>query len=589
MRSVSSESPVDSNTNLDPSVSCSSDRPAVRVRSLSFSDGTNVSIDPSDVVVLIGPNNAGKSRALHDIEDHVSRSSTGIVVKEVIPDYSGTVDELSSYIGEYSTLDKSGRDPVYKGYRFTARAQVLSQLWNSKLKELTPFFCMRIPTERRITDSDPIEAVAFLDAPASHPIHMLYKDDGLERRISQYFYRAFGEHLIVFRLGGRTIPLLVGEYFQPTDDEDRLSESYNERLRKSTTPLKDQGDGMRSFASVVLHLLTPITPSILLLDEPEAYLHPPQARLLGEIIATERQNLTQLFIATHSPDVLQGLLNVVEADHLRVIRIQRDGDVNHVKELNRDHAREIGNDPLMKYSSVLSGVFHERVIICEADTDCMFYSSLLDIPEVHGGHQPDVLFIHASGKHRMAVQARALAALGVHVDIIADMDVLQGEAELQNIFEALGGDWSGVQGKVRSVKMAIETHKPWLNPEEVSKGIRTVLERVDQTGEFPRSAQKDITTFFRKASPWDVVKDTGEAAIPSGQATTEYAELREAFQHKGLWIVPVGELEGFCKNVGGHGPRWVQGVIGKYDLANCDELKVARQFVSKVWQARRAS
>ena len=586
---VSGESPLDGTDTRLNSAASSSDEPAVRVQSLSFSDGTTVSIDPSDVVVLVGPNNAGKSRALHDIEDRASKSSTGVVVKEVTFTYSGTVDELTSYIEKHSTLDESGRDPVYKGYRFAVRSVLLPNLWNGPLRELTPLFCMRIPTERRITDSDPVQAVAFLDEPGSHPIHMLYKNDALERRISEFFYRAFGEHLIVFRLGGRTIPLLVGEYFGPEDGEDRVSESYNVRLLESTTPLKEQGDGMRSFASVVLHLLTPITSSILLLDEPEAYLHPPQARLLGEIIATECQDLTQLFVATHSPDVLQGLLNVVNADHLRVIRIERDGDVNHIKELNKDQAREIGSDPLMKYSSVLSGVFHERVVICEADTDCMFYSSLLDIPEVHGGPQPDVLFVHASGKHRMAVQARALAALGVHVDVIADMDVLQEEAGLQRIFEALGGDWSRVQAKVRSVRTAIETHKPWLNAEEVSNGIRTVLEGVGQAGEFPRSAQQDITAFFRKVSPWDVVKDTGEAAIPSGQATTEYGELREAFQHKGLWIVPVGELEGFCKNVGGHGPRWVQEVIGKYDLVNSDELRIAREFVGKVWQARRAS
>ena len=66
---------------------------------------------------------------------------------------------------------------------------------------------------------------------------------------------------------------------------------------------------MRSYASVILHLLAPITPSILLLDEPEAFLHPPQARLLGEIIAAERPSRAQLVVATHSPDVLHGLMN----------------------------------------------------------------------------------------------------------------------------------------------------------------------------------------------------------------------------------------------------------------------------------------
>ena len=514
---MSSETPVDNNTSQEqPTIS--SDEPVVRVHSLLFSDGTTVSTNPSDVVVLVGPNNAGKSRALKEIEDHASKSITGIVVKEVKFDYSGTVDELSSYIEDHSTIDNAGRYPFYKGYRFSVMCRTLPQLWNNKLMDLTPFFCMRIPTESRITDSNPIQSIDFLNKPASHPIHMLFEDDRLERRISEYFYRAFGESLIVYRIGGKTIPLLVGEDVQLEGGEDRVSRSYNDRLLNSTTQLVDQGDGMRSFASVVLHLLTPITPSILLLDEPEAYLHPPQARLLGGIIATERQDLTQLFVATHSPDVLQGLLNVVEADCLRVIRIQREGDVNYIKELDKDQVREIANDSLMKYSSVLSGVFHQRVIICEADADCMFYSSILDIPEIHDGPQPDVLFVHSNGKHRMAVQARALVALGVHVDVIADIDVLQEEAELKKIFEALGGEWSCVQGKVNSVKRAIETNKPWLNAGEISKGIQTVLDGINETGEFPRSAKQEITAFFRKASPWDVVKDTGSAAIPSEQS-----------------------------------------------------------------------
>ena len=56
----------------------------------------------------------------------------------------------------------------------------------------------------------------------------------------------------------------------------------------------------------------------------------------------------------------------------------------------------------------------------------------------------------------------------------------------------------------------------------------------------------------------------------------------------GLWIVPVGELEGFCKSVGGHGPRWVQQVIEERDLANDPELGRARAFVREVWQSRYA-
>ncbi len=50
--------------------------------------------------------------------------------------------------------------------------------------------------------------------------------------------------------------------------------------------------------------------------------------------------------------------------------------------------------------------------------------------------------------------------------------------------------------------------------------------------------------------------------------------------------MPVGELEGFCKSEGGHGPRWVQQVIEKYDLAKDDKLAPARDFIRNVWNGR---
>lgn len=54
----------------------------------------------------------------------------------------------------------------------------------------------------------------------------------------------------------------------------------------------------------------------------------------------------------------------------------------------------------------------------------------------------------------------------------------------------------------------------------------------------------------------------------------------------GLWIVPVGELEGFMKSEGGHGPRWAQKVIENYDLAEHTELQKAREFVKAIWNRK---
>ena len=110
----------------------------------------------------------------------------------------------------------------------------------------------------------------------------------------------------------------------------------------------------------------------------------------------------------------------------------------------------------------MAGVFHERVIICEAEADCMFYSSLLDLTEVRGERQPDVLFVHPNGKDRMPTLAKALVALDVPVDIIADIDILRGETTLKAVVNALGGDWSNIEPVAKHVRNEIQNIRPSL-------------------------------------------------------------------------------------------------------------------------------
>ena len=561
--------------------------PAVTLQSITFSDGTTITLQPTDVVVLVGPNNAGKSAALRELENHVRSSYPGTIVTQVISRRAGTEEQLDEYLRRHTKETPQSGGTMYVGYHISIFRPHISSYWSNAngIQDLTPFFCQRLHTETRIIDSDPAPAIRVLDEPASHPIQMLYSDDELENRINGYFEQAFGEDLIVYRLGGTEIPLLVGKNPSLQTGENRTSSSYCRRLTDSTTPLKQQGDGMRSFASVVLHLLAPVTPSILMLDEPEAFLHPPQARLLGELMAKERSSRSQLFVATHSVDVINGLLNVAP-DNLRVLRMRRDGDVNHVKELDKERAKQINADPLMKYSSVMSGVFHERVIICEADSDCTFYSSLLNLRELHGDQQPDVLFVHANGKDRIGALVKTLTELDVPVDVIADIDVLRSEHVFEDITKSLGGNWADIQPMVKAIRSSIDDNKPWSNAGAIKEEIQGELEHMELKGEFPKETRVAINEILKKDSPWFTVKVAGEAAIPKGQATQHFQNLKSSCKKMGLWIVPVGELEGFCRSVGGHGPRWVQQVIETRDLSKDSDLQGARDFVREIWAAR---
>src|SRR5215208_3465204 len=117
------------------------------------------------------------------------------------------------------------------------------------------FFCANLSTETRITSSNAVAAISLYSDVPQNPIHLFYADDRIERRINSYFRRAFGKDLIAFHAGGGGWPLLVGSRPKLHPGEDRLSATYIARLRAQTVDLQEQGDGMRSFASVILGLL----------------------------------------------------------------------------------------------------------------------------------------------------------------------------------------------------------------------------------------------------------------------------------------------------------------------------------------------
>lgn len=576
-------------------------QPSLNIKSLTFSDGTTLQVADGEIIVLVGPNNAGKSAALKDIEDHCRRASGSShprkVIIEAVLERRGKLSEVLKMLEEHAQVTGTApnRSFYVRGNEGYVREFDVGYCWGEEhfrsgpgenLGGLSRLFCVRCTTEERLSGSDAIPSVPMLESPGSRPIEILYKQDEKELMLGSLFRPAFGKDLIVFRLGGSEIPLLVGNRPEPTPNADRLSKIYNEKLRTETEPLQKQGDGMRAFATVLLEAYAFEAPSLLLIDEPEAFLHPPQARFLGNVLASRESDSRQLFIATHSQELLHGMLESSNGK-LRIVRIERDGKVNRVKELDPTLVRSISSDPVMKFTSVLSGIFHERVIVCESDSDCMFYSSILDVPGVHGARHPDVLFVQGGGKQRIAKLADTLTSLDVQVDAIVDIDILNDLNVMKQVVESLKGDWSNFEPLAKRVKAAIEKGTLWKDAREVKKEVREILEKQQDDGAFSPANRDHIKEILRQSSQWDAIKKAGRAAIPNGDPTKDFDELLNRCSEIGLWLVEVGELEGFCKSEGAHGPKWVQSVLGKHDPASSSELAKARSFVKKVWARKR--
>ncbi|VVB64894.1 AAA domain, putative AbiEii toxin, Type IV TA system [uncultured archaeon] len=181
--------------------------------------------------------------------------------------------------------------------------------------------------------------------------------------------------------------LRVGNNFNEIPLDPRDAKPILEKFEK----LDDQGDGIKSFVATALTMIS-IERPIIMIDEPEAFLHPPQAMKLGEFIAENSNNDRQIIIVTHSSDLLRGIIN--KRQDINIIRVDRNKNDNKIYPLDADDLVRISNNPLLSSSRILEGLFYKGAVIVEADGDSAFYqraSRRLEGPE-------DIHYTYAHGK-----------------------------------------------------------------------------------------------------------------------------------------------------------------------------------------------
>jgi len=554
------------------------------VSHLVFTGGSPLDFGPDDVIVIVGPNNAGKSEALRGIRSKLEDPrAENPVINSLEVGRSGTFEDLAHLFGSMGFERSVNGQRQFHAFGTAIATAQAEYEWNragGPLGTLSRFLCEFVNAEQRLTLANPSENFSVVHQTPSNPIQYLLLNDQLELRLSRQFRKAFDTDLVVHRNAGNQIPLYVGPRPIPQQGQDRLSVEYIREIEKLSL-LQQQGDGMRAFAGLLLAVSVG-SQTILLIDEPEAFLHPPQARYLGKTLVSDKPLGRQMFIATHSGDILRGVLDSGSAN-VRVVRIRRAGTNTSVTELNNERVTELWNDPLLRYSNVLDGVFHERVIVCESDADARFYAAVSDATADIAEEQPrrsDVMFTHCGGKDRIPTLVRALRHVDVPVSVISDFDVLNGEQPLRAIVEALGGIWTNLEKDWQTIRTSIDSKKPELSSAEVAADIDQVLRKIADPI-FPKAARESIQKILRRSSPWSTAKTVGKPFVPNGEPTTTCERLLRELNRLGVFVVEVGEVEGFARSVGGHGPAWVNEVLKK-DLRNDPELGAARDFVNRV-------
>lgn len=547
----------------------------VHVKSITFNDGTTLDFGKSDIVVLTGTNNAGKSCLLREISNsYLADSKPKVVIKKIEFEYSGKpskeylIDRFTDYPGNYH-LDGQYIGSMERFY----------EEWEKHNHRYIGKLCSAyLPTGTRLSLSNPCDTINFAKDKPTQPLQIVYIDDALENSLDDMFNKAFQCHIILNRGAGSKIPLHVGEKVKPLTNEDRVSGTYLKRLNE-LPQLQDQGDGMRSLMGILLHVITNQR-SAILIDEPEAFLHPPQARMLGELLVNNVTADTQLFLATHSEDMLKGVL-ASGNKNVKVIRISREGNINHISKLDNQEIEILWKDPILRYSNTFSGLFHSKVIICESDTDCRFYQAVLhEVINAQGHSTPDYLFTHCGGKQRLKTIISALRALNVKTAAIVDIDVLNDKKTTTELIASAGGNFQDIEARWKVLDDYVKSQRAQLNTEDVKKSIMRLLD--SETNEnLSKNIADDIKKELKASSAWAKVKETGKNFF-TGDAYRAFNEISDYCKKQGIFIVPVGELECFYKPDSNHGTKWVNNVLDNVDLCNDKELVSARDFMAEI-------
>ncbi|WP_405549045.1 AAA family ATPase [Streptomyces globisporus] len=547
---------------------------SVSISSIRLQNGYELKPPSAGVTAVVGGNNVGKSTLLKQIANLAARDVSGIqqperwqLVTDLKFQLDGTARDCTAWLAEHETTYSMngilwfGSREFNNMHELHVRKIFEESSGLDKLSGLSNAFTLHADPWQRIDAISPKELRENIDIPARTPMHRLQDSLPMLTELRDICREVFRVDITLDALA-RMIQLRVGTVATPPPPVDAVTSEYRNELA-SLPPLLEQGDGMKSLIGLVLPLVTAAHP-IVLIDEPEAFLHPPQAGALGRILGDlARKRKIQVILATHDKNLLTGLLS--SGAEVSVVRLDRDlAGKSHAHQLAVPDVRELWGDPLLKYTNVLDSLFHRLTIIAEADQDCRFYAAALG--EYEPKHEiaippSDVLFIPSYGKSAMHKLVGILRAIHVPVVAVPDIDILNDEVNISRLVEAYGVGWAGLRSDYRVATQSFREVRTPTTIGDVLKAMQSVFSG-REAEKYTKDNKREVISHLRaQDSPWALLKRFGQTAF-DGQAAVAGQRLLMELDRIGIVLVRAGELERFAPTLGvAKGPEWLTAAL----------------------------
>jgi len=375
---------------------------------------------------------------------------------------------------------------------------------------------------------------------------VLFRDNVRRSEVRRIIHDAFNLFFTIDPTNLGHLRLRLSDRAPNSEQEERGIHDEAVRFHGRALPIEEASDGVKAFTGMITEIVAG-DPHVLLIDEPEAFLHPALSFNLGkEIALASRGSEKRLFVSTHSPNFVMGCIQ--SGAPVNIVRLTYRNAVATARLLPSAEILRLMRNPLLRSTGVLGGLFYEFVVVTESDTDRAFYQEINErllryMPE---RGIPNCLFLNAQNKQTVRTIIRPLRELGIPAAGVVDIDVLKEGGHVWTDFLSSGFIPDLEQNALAALRSAAKQ-------------------------KFDATAQD--------------MKQEGGIQILSATDREAIGNLFDRLQQYGLFVVRSGELESWLPNLRGtgHGPNWLVDVFQKMG-ENPEAQDYVRPAEGDVWE-----
>ena len=413
------------------------------IKNIKFKFGSSPTSTPLElnltpITIFVGPNNSGKSKILSEIhgastnpENYIANVILEKIEFNSILDIDTEIEKLTlrkkddviypagtilyGKQGNIHTLDRQGLHSILSKPHSHSR-QFLS--YYVALHTLTLGGASRISL---ISTKD----IGDLKDSPKNPLAALFQNDTKRAEVRKIIHEAFKKYFVIDPTVSGKLNIRLSDIPPKSDNHERRLDDEAIAFFSNAKTIESASDGVKAYTGIITSIVAG-DPKSILIDEPEAFLHPSLAFKLGkEVSKTAMDNSKNIFISTHSSNFLMGCIQ--SGVPVNIIRLTYTNEVPTARLLPSDKILKLMRHPLLRSTGVLNGLFYENVIVMEADSDRAFYQEINERLLTYDPDRgiPNCLFINAQNKQTIHEIMKPLRELGIPCAAIVDVDVIK--------------------------------------------------------------------------------------------------------------------------------------------------------------------